>query len=397
MATRQATPAAVGALGADDGWKTVSGGDDGWKTISGPETAPKFSGFGGGKPPAKGKGGATGSFEPLKFGEFTSRDVKENLPKVLEYGGAALAGAGAGELVVGGAEALASGGLAKLGKYGIKAARDAAAAIISGYETKKLVTGLGAGETLGNIAGIIGGIGFAGTLESFLGRETADKIAGDYFEEVYGRKPKTAGEKLQAKGLAQAKVRTEAKAAGPQKPAKEPAAPEPYKSKPLKMPSVPAASGQAGDNSRTKLIGMTGLKAEPGVPVPEEETAAVAAAPKLKPKPAATPATTGAAPVRDPAAGGKHADWRSQGLNSLDSKAIAKTSKVADILKAKGITTPEQVLNLSDAELNQYAREAGYKDGFRGKLVNGQRINHLSRTPDEARADIAELLGGVSK
>lgn len=115
-------------------------------------------------------------------------------------------GAGAGR-------ALASGGIKAVGPMAVKAARDLATAYIAGEGVSKGLKAIGVNGVLANVGGLLAGMGAAGTLEEILGRETLDKLAAKAYKERFGVPPKTAGDKLRARGLAQAEV-AKAKAEG---------------------------------------------------------------------------------------------------------------------------------------------------------------------------------------
>lgn len=135
----------------------------------------------------------------------------------------------------GAATAINAGGKAAA-KYGIQAARDLATAYIAGEGVSRGLKKIGVNGVLADIGGLLAGAGAAGTLEQMLGKDTLEKLAAAHYEEVYGRAPKTAAEKLQARGLARRVVNEAAKSP------KTPKAfnPETAASAPEAMPPVSA-------------------------------------------------------------------------------------------------------------------------------------------------------------
>jgi hypothetical protein len=155
-------------------------------------------------------------------------------------------GAGAGRT-------LAAGGLKAAGPMAVKAARDLATAYIAGEGVSRGLKAIGVNGVLANIGGLLAGMGAAGTLEEILGKQTLDKLAVKAYEERFGVPPKTAGDKLRARGLAQAEV-AKAKAEG----------------MPPKAPRLLTAKAQAEEAERQKAVKIAEsaerIRAEQGPP-----------------------------------------------------------------------------------------------------------------------------------
>lgn len=326
--------------------------------------------------------------------------------------------AGAVEMAAPTAIAL-KGGVRAAAPHAIKVIRGLAAAAIAGETVSSGLKAIGVNGTLANIGGLLAGAGAAGTLEEVLGKETLDKLAAKAWEEKYGVAPKTAGEKLRARGEALKIVREagaspKAAKAEKQPPIRENIERELYEERRGKKPETARERVQAirEYNKALRSGGKKPLTAKGETKPAAGETPDAAG--ETKPPPATpvdtgTPsaagsskptvrlrAKTGTAP--EPHAAGVSTERSEQDIGRFASNlARDRNAQIGNILKSKGFTA-DQVAGMSEDE---FYKAVGSTDPatskpiqkFRGKLdpKTGKAATQ-HRTFEQGRNDIVAWL-----
>ncbi len=174
------------------------------------------------------KGPGVGGMKPLKLDEVVpEREAEKKAANRAGYEGmaeTALSAAAAYGTVGAIAKApsviagLRAGGMPAIKKYAANALLEAGAAFGTYEGVSRGLESVGVNSTLANIAGALAGLGMGGKIEEYLGKDTFEKLAAKEWEAKFGAPPKTPGEKLRARGMAQAEVAKGRNAGKPAKP-----------------------------------------------------------------------------------------------------------------------------------------------------------------------------------